>query len=70
MTNKGTDDYGGVSKIYSLRSMKEEEKGERVCFTPCFLLIAIYTKHPIGFTVTCNGTESMTSGIQTDRFAG
>jgi hypothetical protein len=30
----------------------------------------IYTRHPIGFTVSRIGTESMGSGIQTDRFAG
>jgi hypothetical protein len=32
--------------------------------------MAIYTKHPIGFTVGGIGTESMASGIQTDRLAG
>jgi len=30
----------------------------------------IYTMHPIGFTVSRIGAESMGSGIQTDRFAG
>jgi hypothetical protein len=32
--------------------------------------MAIYTKHPIFFTVGGIGTESMASGIQPDRFAG
>jgi hypothetical protein len=32
--------------------------------------MAIYTKHPIGFKIGGTGTESMASGIQTDRFAG
>jgi hypothetical protein len=30
----------------------------------------IYTKHPIGFTASRIGAESMGSGLQTDRFAG
>jgi hypothetical protein len=32
--------------------------------------MGIYTKHPIRFAVSRIGTESMASGIQTDRFAG
>jgi len=31
--------------------------------------MAIYTKHPIDFTVSGIGIESIASGIQTDRLA-